>query len=130
MSTQNLNGRRKPAALPNMKTNKPIEKDERLHSALRQWKVDTTLPPRFQEQVWKRIGREEAHAQPSFWPSILRWIESTFSRPALAFSYVAVLLMIGLTTGFVRAQDKSANAEAHWRAAYVASVDPYQAPRN
>ncbi len=111
-----------------MKPNNQSENDKRLRATLREWNVDATLPPRFQEQVWKRIAREEANAQPAFWPKVIRWIETTFSRPALAFSYVAVLMVIGLTSGFVRAQDKSANAETHWRTAYVQSIDPYQRP--
>jgi hypothetical protein len=57
-------------------------------------------------------------------------VESTFNRPALAVSYVALLLFVGLTTGYLRVQDKTAQAEARWRTAYVQSVDPYQVPRN
>jgi len=66
----------------------------------------------------------------SSWRALAGWVESTFMRPALAVCYVAVLLSVGLTTGYLQAKDKSAQAEARWRAAYVQSVDPYQVPRN
>ena len=111
-----------------MRIIKKDENDEPLRMALREWKVDAILPSRFQEQVWKRISREESKAF-NFWPRFSGWVEKAFSRPALALSYAAILLLIGLTTGFLRAQDRSAAARAHWRAAYVQSVDPYQVPR-
>lgn len=113
-----------------MKPNQEPENDERLHAVLREWKPDVSLPPRFQEQVWRRISRAEAQPAPSLGQIFARWMESTFTRPALAASYVTLLLLIGLTTGYVRAQDKSAQAQSQWRAMYVQSVDPYQAPRN
>lgn len=112
-----------------MKPNQEPENDERLRAVLREWKVDVSLPPRFQKQVWRRISRTEAQAGPSLRQLFARWVEATFSRPALAVSYVAVLLFVGLTTGYVRAQDKSAQAQSQWRTMYVQSVDPYQAPR-
>ena len=106
------------------------ENDEPLRQLLREWVVDITLPPRFQEQVWRRIAHSEAEAKPSLRQAFTHWLETTFNRPALAVSYVAVLLIAGLTTGYVQAQDKSARAESQWRSLYVQSVDPYQAPRN
>ena len=112
-----------------MRTIKKHENDEHLRRAMRKWEVDAILPARFQEQVWKRISSEESKPL-DFWPMLSRWVEKTFSRPALALSYVAILLLIGLTTGFMRAQDRSAAAQAQWRAAYVQTVDPYQAARN
>ena len=89
-----------------------------------------SLPPRFQERVWRRIETAEANAKLPFWHAITRWVETTFARPSLAVSYVAVLLFVGLTAGYLQAQDKSARAQAQLRTAYVQSVDPYQAPRN
>lgn len=103
------------------------EDDARLSKLLREWKVEAALPPRFQERVWRCIERAEVH--PNLWRVFARWVESAFNRPALAVSYVAVLLFIGLAAGYVRAQDTSAQAEARWRTAYVQSVDPYQVPR-
>lgn len=106
------------------------EDDAKLSALLHEWKVEMSLPPRFQEQVWRRIEREQAKPQVNLLHAFTHWVEATFMRPALAVSYVAVLLFIGLTTGYVQAKDKSAQAEARWRTAYVQTVDPYQVPRN
>jgi hypothetical protein len=113
-----------------MNTIQPKEDDEKLSKLLREWKVEISLPPRFQEQVWRRVERADVHSDVNLWMAFTRWVEGTFARPALAVSYVAVLLFVGLTTGYLQAQDKSAQAESQWRTAYVQSVDPYQVPRN
>lgn len=113
-----------------MKTNHNAENDDRLHGLLQEWKVDATMPPRFQEQVWRRIALAEKPAEISLWQALRQRVESALSCPALALAYVAVLMMIGLTTGYIRAEDKSAHAKSQWRAEYVQSIDPYQASRN
>ncbi len=111
-----------------MNTTLSNEDDAKLSQLLQEWKVEATLPPRFQERVWQRI--ERAAVRPNLWRAFTHWVEATFNRPALAVSYVALLLFVGLTTGYLRVQDKTAQAEARWRTAYVQSIDPYQAPRN
>jgi hypothetical protein len=103
------------------------ENDPLLGDLLGQWKVDATLPPHFQEHVWRQIALKEAKASPQ--PSFIRWIESAFKRPAWVTSYVTVLLFIGLTTGYLRAHDKTAQEQSQGRTLYVQSVDPYQVPR-
>lgn len=113
-----------------MNTTLANEDDAKLSALLREWKVEMSLPPRFQEQVWRRIEREQAKPQVNLWHVLTHWVESTFMRPALAVSYLAVLLSVGLTTGYFQAKDTSAQAEARWRTAYVQTVDPYQVPRN
>lgn len=113
-----------------MKPNQESANDERLRTALHEWRVDVSLPPRFQEQVWRRLSSAATQAGPNLRQGFARWVENTFSRPALAVSYVTVLLFIGLTTGYVRAQDKSAQLQSQWREMYVQSVDPYQTPRS
>ena len=119
-----------PPSVINMKPNQEPENDRQLRKTLGEWVVNTELPPRFQEQLWQRIARAEALVKPSLWQLWQEWIESTFSRPALAMSYIVVLLSAGLGAGYWQAQDKSAQAQSQWRARYVQSVDPYQAPRN
>ncbi len=113
-----------------MKPNQNLENDDPLRETLRQWAVDTALPPRFQERVWQRVARAEAKAKPGFLQAFAHWVETTFRRPALAVSYVAVLLFVAVTTGYWQAHGKSAQAASQWRALYVQSVDPYQVPRN
>jgi deferrochelatase/peroxidase EfeB len=113
-----------------MKPNHASENDEPLHELLAQWKVAESLPPRFQEQVWKRIEQAETHKPQSSLAALVRWIEAAFRRPALASAYVAVLLFVGLGAGYWRAQDTMTQSQSELRARYVQSVDPYQAPRN
>jgi len=113
-----------------MKTIQANEDEERLSRLLHEWKVEVALSPRFQEGVWRRLDRAETNTQAILWRTFAHWMESTFNRPALAGSYLAVLLLVGLTTGYLQAHAKSEQAEARWRTAYVQSVDPYQVPRN
>lgn len=111
----------------NMLENQEPGKDGQLRNALREWVVDTKLPPRFQEEVWRRISREKDLRPPSFRRVVIRWIEAIFSRPALAGSYVAVLLVAAVTAGFWQGHGTRAS---EWRVRYVQSVDPYQMHRN
>lgn len=113
-----------------MKTKHNDENNDHLHAILREWKVDSAMPPRFQEAVWRRIDQAEKPAEISLWLALKLWVEATFSRPALAVVYVTFLLLIGLTTGYIHAAGKSAHAVSEWRAEYVQSIDPYQAPHN
>lgn len=112
-----------------MKTPIP-ENDRQLSELLHEWKPQSSLPPRFQERVWKAIDRAEASKPQSAFAEAVRWIEAAFRRPAFATVYVAVLLFVGLGAGYLQAQDKTAETESKMRSLYVQSIDPYQAPRN
>ena len=104
------------------------QKDEALSKLLQTWKPEAQLPPRFQEAVWNRIESANTTSG-SLLQSIAVWIEKTFSRPALAASYVAVLLFAGVGAGYWHAEGKTAHSDTEWRTRYVQSVDPYQMPR-
>jgi hypothetical protein len=110
-----------------MTPNQNPDSDERLRKVLREWVVDAPLPPRFQEQVWKRIARAEAPSESLFWTGLARLVEVVLPRPKIAFSYVAALLVLGVTAGSVTAQIKSSQLDATLRARYVQAVDPYRA---
>ncbi len=111
-----------------MKPNEQSENnDERLGSVLRQWVVDTPLPPRFREQVWKRIARAEVRPTPRFWVAAAAWFERALPRPKVALSYVAALIVLGVTAGSVTAQVKSSQLNAALGERYVQSIDPYRA---
>jgi hypothetical protein len=112
-----------------MKSNQPPGETDNLRKVLRNWTVDSALPPRFQAQVWKRIARVTPEKQPSPAELFGGWLAAVFRRPAMAVAYVAVLLIIGLTTGYMQAHDRAARSESQGRALYVQSVDPYQMPR-
>ena len=106
-----------------MKTTDSTKHDQPLNDVLAQWKVETSLPPRFREQVWRRIETAESRKPESSLAVVLHWIDSAFRRPTLALSYVTVLLFIGLAAGYWQAQAKTAQSESKWQALYVQSVD-------
>ena len=105
------------------------EKGDGLERALEQWRVSTPLPPRFQEQVWRKIECAKAPQRISVGELIARWLESVMPRPAVAASYVSILLVGGLLAGTWQAQEHNARSEQTFARKYVQSVDPYQVPR-
>ena len=112
-----------------MKANEPGNHDEPLRKLLKEWRTDAPLPPRFQETVWQRIERAQAPVPPSVWAAIAHWIGTVLPRPALAVSYVAVLLTIGVTAGWAQARQETARIHDELGQRYVRVLDPYQAPR-
>jgi len=102
-------------------------KDNRtqLERTLQEWRVTTPMPPRFQEQVWKRIERAEVPGT-TLWDAMRPWFSAAFARPAFAIAYVCVLLVAGLTLGFLQGSHKAASWDRQLEARYVQSVDPYQ----
>jgi hypothetical protein len=86
------------------------------------------LPPGFQKAVWRRIEQSQISAAPAPWTVIARWIASALPRPALAVSYVAILLTLGLTAGWAQARQETARVKNAMGERYIRSLDPYQAP--
>ena len=111
-----------------MKTNKPND-DAPLDALLHEWKVKPSLPPRFNEQVWRRIERAETAPAPSVSLATVfaNWIGTMLPRPALATAYVAVLLVIGASVGWSQARQETARVSSDLSARYAQAVDPYQA---
>ena len=99
--------------------------DTELKSLLQEWRVTSLLPPRFGEQVWKRIERAEVPSI-SLIDAVRAWFAMAFARPAFAVAYVSALLVMGLTLGFVQASNKATSLERQLEARYVQSIDPYQ----
>ena len=108
-----------------MKPNQDPEADARLRTLLRSWVVDTPLPPRFKENVWRRIERADLQPESPFWAGLLRLIEVSLPRPRVALAYVSLLLAVGLTAGAWAAQVKTSHTESSLGLRYVQSVDPY-----
>jgi hypothetical protein len=112
-----------------MKNNQPFENDEPIRKLLNEWRVDAALPPRFQEQVWERIARNETKLAPTLWVVVRKWIETMMPRPVFASSYMAMLLLFGVSAGYQQGQTKAEHTISQLQARYVQMVDPYQTPR-
>jgi hypothetical protein len=114
-----------------MNTNQPKHEDEPLRALLEEWKVKPSLPPLFQEEVWRRI--EQAEAQPmisvNLWNVWTNWITTVLPRPALATAYLAVLLATGAMVGWAQARQVTGRVSDDLSARYVRLVDPYQFSR-
>lgn len=113
-----------------MKTNNSNENDASLRALLQEWKPEVSLPPRFQEQVWRRIERSETAPAPSVSLATVfaDWIANMLPKPALATAYVTVLLIIGAGAGWSQARQETARVTGELSTRYAQSVDPYQAP--
>ena len=111
---------------------KPEPNDEKLSKVLHEWKADSSLPPRFQEGVWRQI--ESASAARAKRPSVLdvfaHWIGTLLPRPAMATAYVAVLLAVGVSAGWAQAHQTNERVKGELGDRYVRVLDPYQTPRN
>ena len=110
-----------------MKANEPND-DVPLDALLQEWKLKSSLPPRFNEQVWRRIERAETAPAPSIsLPTVFaNWIATLLTRPALATAYVTVLLAIGASVGWGQARQETARVTSHLSARYAQAVDPYR----
>ena len=105
-----------------MKQENPKNEDPQLTGLLKSWQVNDPLPPRFQECVWKRIESAEA-------PALERrsWLAALFLQPAFATVAATLLVLAGLTGGYVRANQDAARMDEQLAHRYVASMNPYAA---
>ena len=103
----------------------PIESDEQISRVLRAWAVDTPLPPRFQERVWRRISQAETKPA-SGWGGVMQWLAETFVRPRVACTYMALLVGCGVAAGVWTAQVERNRLDITLGERYVQSLDPYQ----
>ena len=103
-----------------------LPEDKPLSDVLKQWNVSGQPSPRFRETVWRRIALEES--QPSWTPAGLwrAWLARIFAKPAFAMAYVAVLLVAGVTAGYLRGEAQQHRADSDLATRYVQSIDPYQ----
>lgn len=95
--------------------------DAKLSSLLRQSRVAPSLPPRFQDNVWRRIADTEARktaGSPGWFEAALAFV----LRPRLAFAAAAALVMAGALFG---AHDGNQLARHDAQARYLASVAPH-----
>jgi len=95
--------------------------DERLSGLLREARVTPVLPPRFQENVWRRIESLDKHNAPTAGTTWLEVLTAWMLRPRLALVVAAVLVLAGLGLGWSRGE-RLARQDAQAR--YVAVVAP------
>lgn len=104
-----------------MKENELNQNDAVLSTLLREARSTPALPPRFQENVWKRIERadksESATARAGWLEVLAIWI----LRPQLAFAVAAVLVLMGVGLGW-NSGERLARSETQAR--YLAAVAP------
>jgi hypothetical protein len=105
----------------------PGQNEDPLDQPLRAWQVNTTLPPRFQEHVWRRIADADAeNTTTTLWSVIRNRCQLAFARPSVAVACAVVLLFIGSGTGYLQARHKSGLIENSLSQRYIQSLDPYQ----
>jgi hypothetical protein len=102
-----------------MKEKNNLPDDAPISALLRQARVSPGLPPRFQQNVWRRIEDAEVPAKFESW---LDALAALILRPRFALAAAAVLLLAGVLAGtFDGRQLARHDAEMN----YVASVAPH-----
>jgi len=117
------------AVLPSAMCMKPrnVSQDNAVTSKLLQeWKVKSPLTPRFSEQVWRRIERNDVTPAVKPWAVLQTWIAQTFARPSMAVSYVTVLLLAGLLAGYWQGRVGTERTAQTLGSRYVQMVSSYE----
>lgn len=101
-----------------MNENSHLPEDPQLGALLREARTSPALPPRFQQNVWRRIENAEASAKPVSWLDALAGL---VLRPRYAMAFATAILLLGALAGTLQGcqvarQDAQMN--------YLASVAP------
>jgi hypothetical protein len=112
-----------------MNTNESSGDDKALRKLLKEWRMEASLPPRFQDFVWQRIERTQAPPSPSILEVIAHWFATVIPRPAFAVCYMIVLLAGGAAFGWEHARQETTHIKDNLSQRYVRALDPYQTPR-
>lgn len=92
---------------------------------LNEWRVDGSLPADFNSAVWRRVENGRPLGVGAWIPGLLT---DFFAKPAVAFSYLAIALVLGLAAGQVHASRDLQSTEREAKSKYIQSVDPYSSP--
>ena len=92
--------------------------DAKLCEILRAARPSPSLPPRFQENVWRRIEDSEAPVKSGSW---LDALIALVLRPRFAYATVATLMLAGILLGTYQGTQ---NARQNEQARYLAAVAP------
>ena len=90
--------------------------DRELQALLHESRPQPGLPPRFQENVWRRIEQAEARSWQASWvDTVAGWL----LKPRFAVATVAVVLLAGTLLGSMNGQAQARHAAQE---RYVAKV--------
>ena len=92
--------------------------DTKFREVLRAARPSPSLPPRFQENVWRRIEEAEAPAKSGSW---LDAFAALVLRPRFAYATVATLMVAGVLLGSYQGAQTVKQTE---QARYLAAVAP------
>ncbi|HEV2328145.1 MAG TPA: hypothetical protein VGY56_05070 [Verrucomicrobiae bacterium] len=92
--------------------------DAKLSALLRQSRASPSLPPRFQENVWRRIEDSEADTVTGTW---LDALAALILRPRFALIAATILIVAGIAFG---AREGNVTAQKDARTQYIAAVEP------
>jgi hypothetical protein len=95
--------------------------DIKLQTLLRGNRPAPSLPPRFQQDVWRRIEDADLSARPAAW---LDALAALVLRPRFALAAATALVLAGI---FLGALDGRQEARQEAQANYLASVAPHSA---
>lgn len=95
--------------------------DTQLQTLLRGHRPSPALPPRFQQNVWRRIEDAEAPAKSESW---LDAFAALILRPRFALAAVTALVLAGV---FLGAMEGRQHARYDAQMNYLASVAPHSA---
>jgi hypothetical protein len=102
------------------------ENDARLHGILQAWKVQESLPPRFEERVLHRLTLKPSIGPMAVWSAALQWLSGALARPSLAASYLALLLAAGVAAGYWHGRMDSAHVTDQLGSRYVRLMNAYE----
>lgn len=98
--------------------NEKTSDDPKLGALLRQARICPGLPPRFQQDVWRRIEAESSPAK------VVSWLDAVAMlalRPRFALTAAALLLLAGALAGTVEGRHMASHDS---EMAYLASEAP------
>lgn len=105
-----------------MNPSAPNPDDPKLRGLLRAAHPAEALPPRFQENVWRRLERAERRAEATSTPGWLDALMRGILRPAYATAGLVALILTGTWMGIREGDGRVHLAD---RARYVAAVSPF-----
>ena len=108
-----------------MRTNEPNRNENALHRWLQHWDVKATLPPGFRREVWQRIEQSRWHDSSRVLARLVQCLEAGLLRPAVALTYLMILLITGSAFGWMQAQRDKGQLDEALERRYVRAIDPY-----